>query len=51
MRRIAVPDYQTARTWLTHATAVPATREADILALQVQCLDHIVKSPQSAGRE
>jgi hypothetical protein len=51
MRRIAVPDYQMARTWLTHATAVPATREADILALQVQCLDHIVKSPQSAGRE
>jgi hypothetical protein len=51
MRRVAVPEYQTARTWLTLATAVPATREADILALQVQCFDHIVESPQSAGRE
>jgi hypothetical protein len=40
-----------ARTWLTLAPAVPPTREARILALQVQCLDNIVEPPQSAERE
>jgi hypothetical protein len=48
----AAPDCLVAtRTWLTLATAVPATREAHILALQVERLHNIVEPPKSALRK